>query len=78
MVDLRLLSTPVGLVISPTRFPCSILKPDSFSTSIPVFTRMSPANVSAVDSRLHKMNVISRPLLPVRKGKQCGLYFFII
>jgi hypothetical protein len=38
-VDIRLLSTPVGFVISPTRFPCKTLKFCDFNTSIPVCTR---------------------------------------
>ena len=36
MVDLSWLSTPVGLVVRPTRLPSNTLNPSSRSTSIPV------------------------------------------
>ena len=38
MVDCSWLSTPVGLVVSPTRLPCKMSKLFSRSTSMPVFT----------------------------------------
>jgi hypothetical protein len=54
MVDINLLSTPVGLVINPTRFPFRGAKLFSRRTSIPVFTCERPAQ--AISSSIVVVN----------------------